>query len=427
MNNRLQLLLSLSRFCRMTTTQQVIQRRKFATTNSDVNHSVRDLSSAFFRTDTSNPAEHNDLHHGLFYRIPNDIANRLFLLGGFDKCQQETIKIFQETAIMIRKPALEVIDYLRRTDFNRPPNSYVLYGPIGSGKTFTLNHILHYGFTQKFILLNCTRPTDWINYPQEQTVSATNSKRIDTPLDAAIWLQSFKAQNMSLLDELKLTSLNRYTWSQREHTEPGDPIQSIIDHGINRIKHASDCMAVLLKELKLNSAQGNCRLLIVADKVNAFYELSRLRFPDRTFVNVDDITIARAFKKLFRKDWQNGAIVAAVCKKLVVPYRLLPISGIPKKEKDRDRTYKQWGPFTVKHLSDYPKALLTDQGFQDFDPFIPIECGKYDEKEFHSCMDYYQDRKWLQRIESKTDEGQDEIRFLSGMNPGQVFHLCSDI
>lgn len=126
MNNRLQLLLSLSRFCRMTTTQQVIQRRKFATTNSDVNHSVRDLSSAFFRTDTSNPAEHNDLHHGLFYRIPNDIANRLFLLGGFDKCQQETIKIFQETAIMIRKPALEVIDYLRRTDFNRPPNSYVL-------------------------------------------------------------------------------------------------------------------------------------------------------------------------------------------------------------------------------------------------------------------------------------------------------------
>ncbi|KAH9412894.1 28S ribosomal protein S29, mitochondrial [Dermatophagoides pteronyssinus] len=356
------------------------------------------LSRAFFRTDLSNPAEHNDLHHGLFYRIPNDIANRLFLLGGFDKLQQETLKVFQETAIMIRKPALEVIDYLRRTDFTKPPNSYVLYGPIGSGKTFSLNHILHYGFMEKFILINCTRPTDWINWPQEQAQSTTKVKRIDTPLDAAIWLQTFKAQNMTILDELKLTSLNRYTWSQREHTEPGDPIQSIIEHGINRINHASDCMAVLLKELKLNSAKGNCRLMVVVDKANAFYEPSRLRFPDRTFATVDDITIARAFKKLFRKDWQNGAIVASVCKKLVVPYRLLSISGIPKKENDRDRTYKQWGPFNVKHLSDYPKSLLTDQ-----------------------------DRQWLQRPISKTDDGQNEIRFLSGMNPGQVFHICSDL
>lgn len=102
------------------------QQRKFTTKNSEINLQERDLSRAFFRTDLSNPAEHNDLHHGLFYRIPNDIANRLFLLGGFDKLQQETLKVFQETAIMIRKPALEVIDYLRRTDFTKPPNSYVL-------------------------------------------------------------------------------------------------------------------------------------------------------------------------------------------------------------------------------------------------------------------------------------------------------------
>lgn len=79
---------------------------------------------------------------------------------------------------------------------------------------------------------------------------------------------------------------------------------SIVEHGINRIKHASDCMAVLLKELKLNSAQNpNCRLLVVGDKVNAFYEESLLRFPDRLIATPDDITIARAFKKMFKKDW----------------------------------------------------------------------------------------------------------------------------
>ena len=78
---------------------------------------------------------------------------------------------------------------------------------------------------------------------------------------------------------------------------------SIVEHGINRIKHASDCMAVLLKELKLNSEKGNCRLLVVADHVNAFYEPSNLLFPDRTCATVDDITIARAFKKFFNKEW----------------------------------------------------------------------------------------------------------------------------
>lgn len=78
---------------------------------------------------------------------------------------------------------------------------------------------------------------------------------------------------------------------------------SIVEHGINRIKHASDCMAVLLKELKLNSEKGNCRLMVIADKANAFYEPTMLVFPDRTCATADDITIVRAFKKFFKKDW----------------------------------------------------------------------------------------------------------------------------
>lgn len=303
----------------------------------------------------------------------------------------------------------------------------ILDGPIGSGKTFTLNHILHYGFNEKFVLLHCPRPSDWINFPQEQTVSLSNSRRIDTSLDAAFWLQLFKTQNFSLLEELQLTCLNKYTWSQREITNPGDTLISIVDHGINRIKHASDCLAVLLKELQLHSAKGNCRLLVVVDKVNAFYEPSRLMFPDKTMCFPDDITIVRAFKKLFKKDWKNGALVTAACKKLAVPFRILPLTGIQKKERIRDRTYKMWGPFNVNHLSDYPKTLLTDEGFQDFDPFVPIEVGKYTEKELNSCLDYYLDRQWLQRPVSKTEEAREEIKFLSGFNPGQVYHICTSI
>lgn len=30
-------------------------------------------------------------------------------------------------------------------------------GPIGAGKTFTLNHLLHYGYNEKFVLLFCPK------------------------------------------------------------------------------------------------------------------------------------------------------------------------------------------------------------------------------------------------------------------------------
>ena len=79
-----------------------------------------------FRTDEAEPAKHNDVHHGLFYTIPSDTASLLFVLGGFDKEQQLMLKTFRETSIMVRKPALEIINYLNKTDFNKPPNRYVL-------------------------------------------------------------------------------------------------------------------------------------------------------------------------------------------------------------------------------------------------------------------------------------------------------------
>jgi len=79
-----------------------------------------------FRTNESNPSNHSTQHLSMYYTIPQDIANKLFILGGFDKEQQMTIKTFRETAVMVRKPALEIMDYLRRADYSRPVNRYVL-------------------------------------------------------------------------------------------------------------------------------------------------------------------------------------------------------------------------------------------------------------------------------------------------------------
>jgi hypothetical protein len=62
-------------------------------------------------------------------------------------------------------------------------------------------------------------------------------------------------------------------------------------------------MAVVLKEIKAQSSSGKYRVLVVVDKVNAFYEMSQIKYPDRSYVDADNITIARAFKKLFTNDW----------------------------------------------------------------------------------------------------------------------------
>lgn len=106
-----------------------------------------------------------------------------------------------------------------------------------------------------------------------------------------------------LLLVFQLKTSQKYTWSLREATEAGEPLTNVIDHGISRMKHASDCVAVLLKELRMLTNEGKCRTLYACDLANNFYYRTKLRHADTREVDVDHITIARAFKKLFRNDW----------------------------------------------------------------------------------------------------------------------------
>lgn len=96
----------------------------------------------------------------------------------------------------------------------------------------------------------------------------------------------------------------------------GDPLKNVLEHGINRIKHSSDCMAVILKEIKAQASEGKCRVLVVADRANVFYEKGKVQYPDKSLVEVDNITIARAFKKLFRNDWVID--LSVIRKRLIV-------------------------------------------------------------------------------------------------------------
>lgn len=63
------------------------------------------------------------------------------------------------------------------------------------------------------------------------------------------------------------------------------------------------------------------------------------------------------------------------------------------------------------------------QGFEHIDPFIPIEVGRYSEREFLSCANYYRDRLWLRG----PPETENELKLASACNPYKFMEMCAPL
>lgn len=97
------------------------------TTDSDKNTFPSPPSPLMtFRTNETDPSKHGPQHEGRLYKIPEDVFEGVFQMGGFRQVHKDMFKLLNERCIMVRKPALEVIDYLKRSDFSRPVNRYIL-------------------------------------------------------------------------------------------------------------------------------------------------------------------------------------------------------------------------------------------------------------------------------------------------------------
>lgn len=113
-----------------------------------------------FRTLENDPTNHSQEHVGKFYEIDSDTKKKIFRFGGIPKSYDKQLKTFNEACLMIRKPAVEIINYIKNTDFTKPNIRYVLYGENGTGKTLTITHLLHYGYANDFLLVH----VPWIAY-----------------------------------------------------------------------------------------------------------------------------------------------------------------------------------------------------------------------------------------------------------------------
>jgi len=55
---------------------------------------------------------------------------------------------------------------------------------------------------------------------------------------------------------LQLRVAKEYVWSKREKTEEGAPLLELVEHGMSRVKYASECVVAVVKEIKAHSTQG---------------------------------------------------------------------------------------------------------------------------------------------------------------------------
>ncbi|XP_066256486.1 small ribosomal subunit protein mS29 [Euwallacea similis] len=367
---------------------------RLLTAAADVKHEEK-LQT--FRTQESDPTKHTTDHLAQFYTLPPEDKKVIFLHGGFPKTFETHIKTFNETCFMVREPSIEVINYLKSIDYNKPAVRFVLYGKVGNGKSLSLAHILHYAYKNNFLIVHVPWASNWMNRPKDVTMSETKGGFVDLNIDAAAWLLHFKTQNAEFLRNPNLKISRTIEWTKRETTPEATSLMELVDHGINRIRFASSCVTILAEEIKLLCSSGVCKALVAIDGFNAmFYSKTRVLTEKKEIVPPSRITLNEGFLNLSKFDWKNGAVVVTV-----------------------DQMVGAQG----EHTSHFPRSLLGKTGFIHMDPFIPIEVKNFSRKEHQSIMEYFKERQWVQDYPGLDDE----LYFLSGGNPYKLLEYCRSL
>uniref|UniRef100_A0A2K5RS29 Small ribosomal subunit protein mS29 n=2 Tax=Cebus imitator TaxID=2715852 RepID=A0A2K5RS29_CEBIM len=321
---------------------------------------------AISRTNENDPAKHGDQHEGQHYNISPQDLKTVFPHGLPPRFVMQ-VKTFSEAYLMVRKPALELLHYLKNTNFAYPAVRYLLYGEKGTGKTLSLCHVIHFCAKQDWLILHVPDAHLWVKNCRELLQSSYNKQRFDQPLEASTWLKNFKTTNERFLNQIKVQE--KYVWNKRESTEKGSPLGEVVEQGITRVRNATDAVGIVLKELKKQSSLGIFHLLVAVDGINALWGRTTLKREDKRPIAAEELALVHNLRKMMKNDWHGGAIVL---------------------------TLSQTGSLFKPRNAYLPQELLGKEGFDALDPFIPILVSNYNPKEFESCIQYYLENNWLQ-------------------------------
>ncbi|XP_013389936.1 28S ribosomal protein S29, mitochondrial [Lingula anatina] len=348
------------------------------------------------RTTVSSPAHQTKDQIGQFYTVPEPIAKKVFTRGWLNPKLLQLFDTFNETSIMVRKPALEIIDLMKSANYKDPVIKYVIYGPQGTGKSTTLAHVAHYALEEDFMIIHVPWPKHIYQFPATYQESTYKEDRHDTLVESLKWMNSFRKLNQHHLEKLKTTK--KCVWTKKDSSLEGTPITDLIEMGLDREKHIPDIVGMIIREVKKQAADLGLKVLVVVDGVNSLFQETTVKVAPGEFRPSSQIGLVQHFMKLLQNDWAGGAVLLTV---------------------DRNASKDD------KRESDLPKYLLGKEGFAVLDPFIPFQTELYSEEEFHSCIEYFKERRWLQGEKGQTQRGIQQIRFLSGRNPYFVERACS--
>jgi len=389
--------------------------------HSIVREPVENKSDKAFRATSNDPLTHSEKDIGLFYTVDQNDLKKISPFGKSLPLQfREECEAFNETAIMIRQPSLDIIKLMKQIDWKLPPLKVLLYpSERGAGMSLSLFHVLHYGYRKKMLLVNTPQAAEVLKLALDATPSPNNELMWDTPAAASTWLKTFAINNEELLKETDFRTKFTYTWSARESTPAGTHLLDLIGYATERIKYASECVGAIVKEVKAQVREKNIQTLVTFDTINSYYGPTWIVKPDKSIVKPKEVTMVKALQELLLPDWSNAFIVATIGPKGII---------IPK-VRERDNWIVRHGHQRTEHrlpgvlMYDGPmtvKSLLRTEGIEAFEPFVPIQVGKYTEEEFDNQYRYYLDRNWIQNERGRDEEGRKEILFYTARNPSEM-------
>ncbi len=216
----------------------ISSRTLTTTTEDDVEDVTKPAFSAYYRTKESNAAKHDQSHLGRLYTVsPKSPPWRIFLLSfsnkqvkledfefvGFrlEEDGKQTLfpkdfydrnQILMEQTLMVRRPALEIFQYLRQVDWQEQNNlRFVLWGKPGCGKSVTLSHVAHFALASNYIVLNFHKFKEWFTNYREAVPSEHTKGQYDFPVEALATLREFYHHNKDKMEGMKAHNL--YKWS----------------------------------------------------------------------------------------------------------------------------------------------------------------------------------------------------------------------
>ncbi|XP_052791440.1 28S ribosomal protein S29, mitochondrial-like [Mya arenaria] len=357
------------------------------------------------RTQSNDPAKHTSDDEGLFYTVPKEEYEKYVQDGQWHTFHRQ-VKTFQECAIMVRRPALDLFRMVDSLNLSLPPARFLFYGPQGNGKTVTLAHVVHKYAKEGWLTIHFPNMLNLIRYhrvvQRSYVASFYNKSRYDLTEDSGRWLAFFLEQNRELLAKFQTTK--DYQWSERESTSAGTPLTDVVFLGIDRIKFAADCIGVLLKEIKAQAAEKDIKVLVAVEGVNACWkDIHSILDEAKQPVNAKHVSLLHHIRTLFEPNWVGGVCVGTLCPSVDALDEPLEDTKVP---------------YT-------PQYLLKKEGFEFMDPFIPIQVPEFSNREAFNMVDYLIERKWIQRPSAKTHEGKKELIMLSNRKPKDFMEVSA--